>query len=918
MNYTTNQKTRFLILILGILLFKSNAQSQCAGSDNSITICNKETYNQGIGNSNGVVDLFNLLGTATSGGTWQNINSANGFNQVTGILTTFQTTQGGVYNFQYTINGVPSCTDNTSIITVTLGGFPGVNNPSAVACDNNTSVPLFSFLGSSPNPHFNGVWSGGPAGAITGNFFNAQLAGIGTYNLFYTVPSVGTCPSRVANISLTVHPLPESGTPTNLTYCETDDFSGLTNVDLFNLLIGEDGGGFWTDNFPTGEISGTGDSFINIQNIFTNFGPGTYTFTYNVNPTHPICTPASSNIAIIIEPVLDINGSTITILPSPICFDDLSTTTLTATITQGANPIPDGTYNITYNLTGANTGTETINVTFSSGSGNFVINSTFVNTVGTTTLNINSITNTSSVTNCTRPITNLNTTFDIFENPDISNTNLTVEDFCLGQTGQAIINNINNSNILLSDDRYIITYTITDPNGITTTETISLIITNGNGIFSILDTLTSIIGNYTITITNIEDEDSGCSTIANLTDTFEVLPLPNGANMVVTIDDVCFGSDVIVSITGANSLVDGLYNLTYTISGAINAPNQVENNVNFTGGNATFTLPSGILVPGTSSLIITILTNSISECSSNNTLNIGDVFEINPLPDTTGAIISADDICISDAEVITIQNATSLQNGNYTIIYDLSGANSSTANTEVVTFTSGNGSFTIPSTLLINGGTTTIIIQNIINNTTLCGNNNLSANPISFNITDPGTPVLSPNGNIFCIQDIENPTIASLTANITSSGTITWYDAPTGGNAYNSTDPITNGTTYYTSLTSSSGCEGINRLEVTADLTNCPNLFIPDGFSPNDDGLNDTFYIKNIDVLFPNFSLEIYNRYGNVVYTGNINTPNFNGKSNKSTMIGNEILPTGVYFYILHYNDSQGKKPTQGRLYLSR
>jgi gliding motility-associated-like protein len=107
-------------------------------------------------------------------------------------------------------------------------------------------------------------------------------------------------------------------------------------------------------------------------------------------------------------------------------------------------------------------------------------------------------------------------------------------------------------------------------------------------------------------------------------------------------------------------------------------------------------------------------------------------------------------------------------------------------------------------------------------------------------------------------------------------------------------------------------------LEVTADLTNCPNLFIPDGFSPNDDGLNDTFYIKNIDVLFPNFSLEIYNRYGNVVYTGNINTPNFNGKSNKSTMIGNEILPTGVYFYILHYNDSQGKKPTQGRLYLSR
>jgi gliding motility-associated-like protein len=101
-------------------------------------------------------------------------------------------------------------------------------------------------------------------------------------------------------------------------------------------------------------------------------------------------------------------------------------------------------------------------------------------------------------------------------------------------------------------------------------------------------------------------------------------------------------------------------------------------------------------------------------------------------------------------------------------------------------------------------------------------------------------------------------------------------------------------------------------------LTGCSEIFIPDGFSPNNDGLNDEFYIKNIEDLYPNFELEIYNRYGNIVYKGNINTPRFNGKANQSTFIGKDILPTGVYFYIVYFNDSENTKPVQGRLYLSR
>jgi hypothetical protein len=35
-------------------------------------------------------------------------------------------------------------------------------------------------------------------------------------------------------------------------------------------------------------------------------------------------------------------------------------------------------------------------------------------------------------------------------------------------------------------------------------------------------------------------------------------------------------------------------------------------------------------------------------------------------------------------------------------------------------------------------------------------------------------------------------------------------------------------------------------------------------------------------------------------------------------LIGKEILPSGVYFYILYFNDPTNKEPVQGRLYLSR
>ncbi len=108
-------------------------------------------------------------------------------------------------------------------------------------------------------------------------------------------------------------------------------------------------------------------------------------------------------------------------------------------------------------------------------------------------------------------------------------------------------------------------------------------------------------------------------------------------------------------------------------------------------------------------------------------------------------------------------------------------------------------------------------------------------------------------------------------------------------------------------------------VSATVTVSICPtiDIIVPDGFSPNGDGINDEFVVRNLSNLYPNYTLEIYNRYGSVLYKGNINTPNWNGKSTEALTIGDGLLPTGVYFFIIEFNDGN-RKPLQGRVYLSR
>ncbi len=87
-----------------------------------------------------------------------------------------------------------------------------------------------------------------------------------------------------------------------------------------------------------------------------------------------------------------------------------------------------------------------------------------------------------------------------------------------------------------------------------------------------------------------------------------------------------------------------------------------------------------------------------------------------------------------------------------------------------------------------------------------------------------------------------------------------------------------------------------------------------DGFSPNGDGTNDEFVISWID-QYEKVSIQIFNRWGNVVFSEDTYLNNWDGKANTGMSIGNE-LPVGTYYYIIHIHDTGEKM--NGYIYLNR
>lgn len=89
------------------------------------------------------------------------------------------------------------------------------------------------------------------------------------------------------------------------------------------------------------------------------------------------------------------------------------------------------------------------------------------------------------------------------------------------------------------------------------------------------------------------------------------------------------------------------------------------------------------------------------------------------------------------------------------------------------------------------------------------------------------------------------------------------------------------------------------------DIFSLSNVFgvrIPQFISPNNDGMNDILSIDNIQ-FYPDNKLQVFNRYGNIVYEKEGYNNDWDGTVNEKASVvfnyTNGNLPAGTYFYIL-------------------
>ena len=81
-------------------------------------------------------------------------------------------------------------------------------------------------------------------------------------------------------------------------------------------------------------------------------------------------------------------------------------------------------------------------------------------------------------------------------------------------------------------------------------------------------------------------------------------------------------------------------------------------------------------------------------------------------------------------------------------------------------------------------------------------------------------------------------------------------------------------------------------------------ITVPNAFSPNGDGVNDTWHLQ-VRGTVVEYAATIFNRYGQAVYTSNDLTKAWDGTTN------GKPLPVGTYYYIIRSKDNAGKSVQQ-------
>lgn len=89
--------------------------------------------------------------------------------------------------------------------------------------------------------------------------------------------------------------------------------------------------------------------------------------------------------------------------------------------------------------------------------------------------------------------------------------------------------------------------------------------------------------------------------------------------------------------------------------------------------------------------------------------------------------------------------------------------------------------------------------------------------------------------------------------------------------------------------------------------------------TPNNDGYNDGFFVEGLRNIFLNFKMSIYNRWGNLIWTGDHSKADWDGVADVEK-VGPEgtTVPVGTYYFVLELNEPGFSEPIVGWVYVSR
>ncbi|PNW25886.1 gliding motility-associated C-terminal domain-containing protein [Formosa algae] len=198
--------------------------------------------------------------------------------------------------------------------------------------------------------------------------------------------------------------------------------------------------------------------------------------------------------------------------------------------------------------------------------------------------------------------------------------------------------------------------------------------------------------------------------------------------------------------------------------------------------------------------------------------------------------------------------------------------------------------------------------------TDTCGNAAVFTQTITVNVQQDVVLVTDDRCTEGGAVDLDSYLVDS---SIDGTWVVTSGDTTINGSTY---DPIDSevGASYEFTFTEADGCQNQTTVTITVNedcVEPTCDPIVSTTVTPNGDQWNEYFTITGLDRCGFVIDVEIYNRWGALVYKAQDYQNNWNGKNDKGAFGNANNLPTGTYYYIVTLKNS-GLKPLTGSIYL--